>query len=63
MINLTKLWTGAEQPADGLRYGHGMNAAGSARKRPPHRGVEYHADLQLAVRPLLLGLRRGEVSR
>lgn len=35
MINLTKLWTGAAQPADGLRYGHGMNAAGSARKRRP----------------------------
>ncbi|MGD7652840.1 MAG: radical SAM protein [Verrucomicrobiales bacterium] len=23
MINLTKLWTGVEQPADSLRYGHG----------------------------------------
>lgn len=35
MINLTKLWIGAEQPADGLRYGHGKNAVGSARKRRP----------------------------
>lgn len=35
MTNLTKLWTGAEQPADGLRYGHGKNAVGSARKRRP----------------------------
>lgn len=35
MTNLTKLWTGAEQPADGLRYGHGENAIGSARKRRP----------------------------
>lgn len=35
MINLTKLWTGATQPADALRYGHGSGAAGSARKRRP----------------------------
>ncbi len=38
MINLTKLWTGAAQPADGLRYGHGggdgscMPAAARSRK-------------------------------
>ena len=35
MINLTKLWTGVAQPADGLRYGHGRGAAASARKRRP----------------------------
>ncbi len=35
MINLTKLWTGATQPADGLRYGLGLKAAESARKRRP----------------------------
>ena len=35
MINLTKLWTGVEQPADGLRYGHGRNASASARTRRP----------------------------
>ena len=36
MINLTKLWTGAAQPADGLRYGHGAGAnAAEARGRKP----------------------------
>jgi radical SAM protein with 4Fe4S-binding SPASM domain len=35
MINLTRLWTGHEQPADGLRYGHGHGAAASARTRRP----------------------------
>ncbi|MEO7098188.1 MAG: radical SAM protein [Luteolibacter sp.] len=36
MINLTKLWTGAAQPADGLRYGHGAGAnATEARARKP----------------------------
>ncbi|MDA0766230.1 MAG: radical SAM protein [Verrucomicrobia bacterium] len=35
MINLTKLWTGAAQPADNLRYGHGHTAAQSARHRRP----------------------------
>ena len=40
MINLTKLWTGAAQPADGLRYGHGNgNGCGlnpvAARERKP----------------------------
>ncbi len=36
MINLTKLWTGAAQPADGLRYGHGAGAnASEARARRP----------------------------
>jgi Fe-coproporphyrin III synthase len=35
MINLTRLWTGHEQPADGLRYGRGANAAISARQRRP----------------------------
>jgi len=35
MINLTKLWTGMAQPADGLRYGHGDSAPGSARHRRP----------------------------
>lgn len=33
MINITRLWTGAEQPADHLRYGHGSGhgrAAGGA---------------------------------
>jgi radical SAM protein with 4Fe4S-binding SPASM domain len=36
MINLTKLWTGAAQPADGLRYGHGGggNAAQARDRRP-----------------------------
>jgi Fe-coproporphyrin III synthase len=36
MINLTKLWTGAAQPADGLRYGHGAGGhASQARERRP----------------------------
>ena len=35
MINLTKLWTGTAQPADGLRYGKGIDAVGSARMRRP----------------------------
>lgn len=36
MINLTKLWTGAAQPADGLRYGHGLGMhASQARERRP----------------------------
>ena len=57
MINLTKLWTGAEQPADGLRYGHGH---GAATERPQaaqaDRGLEHHANVQPALCPLLLGL-------
>jgi len=35
MINLTKLWTGAAQPADGLRYGTGHKAMHSATTRKP----------------------------
>ncbi len=35
MINLTKLWTGVAQPADGLRYGHGEGAQVAARGRKP----------------------------
>lgn len=35
MINLTRLWTGHEQPADGLRYGRGANAATHASDRRP----------------------------
>jgi radical SAM protein with 4Fe4S-binding SPASM domain len=35
MINLTKLWTGVEQPADNLRYGHGEGAHTAARARKP----------------------------
>lgn len=35
MINLTRLWTGAEQPADGLRYGHGKRGPRSASARKP----------------------------
>ena len=36
MINLTKLWTGVAQPADGLRYGHGAGGnASEARARRP----------------------------
>ena len=36
MINLTKLWTGVAQPADGLRYGHGSGGhATQARARRP----------------------------
>jgi radical SAM protein with 4Fe4S-binding SPASM domain len=36
MINLTKLWTGVAQPADGLRYGHGSGGiATEARARRP----------------------------
>ncbi len=35
MINLTRLWTGQEQPADNLRYGHGHQAPGAARERKP----------------------------
>ena len=35
MINLTKLWTGTAQPADGLRYGHGTDARLKANDRKP----------------------------
>jgi len=39
MINLTKLWTGVAQPADGLRYGHASHhpncMPGEARARKP----------------------------
>ena len=35
MVNLTRLWTGALQPADSLRYGHGKQAPGSASTRKP----------------------------
>jgi len=35
MINLTKLWTGAAQPADGLRYGQGSHPHRSADSRKP----------------------------
>lgn len=35
MINLTRLWTGHQQPADGLRYGRGPDAAASAHTRKP----------------------------
>jgi radical SAM protein with 4Fe4S-binding SPASM domain len=35
MINLTRLWTGSEQPADNLRYGHGHASPHSARERRP----------------------------
>jgi len=35
MINLTKLWTSATQPADDIRYGHGHGSPHSARARKP----------------------------
>ena len=35
MINLTRLWTGIEQPADSLRYGHGSCAPEAADQRRP----------------------------
>jgi len=35
MINLTKLWTAAPQPADDIRYGHGHGSPHSARARKP----------------------------
>lgn len=35
MINLTKLWTGVAQPADGLRYGQGHRPHASATTRKP----------------------------
>ncbi len=35
MINLTRLWTATEQPADHLRYGRGHGSPTSARKRRP----------------------------
>ncbi len=35
MVNITKLYCGEEQPADGLRYGHGHGAPKSAAKRRP----------------------------
>ena len=39
MINITRLWTGAEQPADHLRYGqghgHGRFAGGAAESCAP----------------------------
>ena len=35
MVNITKLYCGEEQPADGLRYGHGHGAPKSAAERRP----------------------------
>jgi radical SAM protein with 4Fe4S-binding SPASM domain len=35
MINLTRLWTGASQPADYLRYGEGQGSPASAKSRRP----------------------------
>ena len=35
MVNITKLYCGAEQPADHLRYGHGSGAPKSAADRKP----------------------------
>jgi MoaA/NifB/PqqE/SkfB family radical SAM enzyme len=35
MINLTRLWTGAAQPADGLRYGQGARTPQTAAGRKP----------------------------
>jgi len=35
MINLTRIWTGEEQPADALRYGRGKEAPVSASCRKP----------------------------
>jgi radical SAM protein with 4Fe4S-binding SPASM domain len=35
MVNVTKLYCGEEQPADGLRYGHGHGAPKSAAERRP----------------------------
>ena len=35
MINLTKLWTSAAQPADDIRYGHGHRSPHSASARKP----------------------------
>jgi len=35
MVNVTKLYCGADQPADNLRYGHGHGAPKSASERRP----------------------------
>jgi len=35
MVNITKLYCGEDQPADGLRYGHGHGAPKSAAERRP----------------------------
>ncbi len=35
MINLTRLWTGAAQPADDLRYGTSSSSASNSRTRKP----------------------------
>jgi radical SAM protein with 4Fe4S-binding SPASM domain len=35
MVNITKLYCGADQPADALRYGHGAGAPKSAAERRP----------------------------
>ena len=35
MVNITKLYCGADQPADALRYGHGHGAAKTASERRP----------------------------
>jgi radical SAM protein with 4Fe4S-binding SPASM domain len=35
MVNITKLYCGADQPADGLRYGHGGGAPKTAAERRP----------------------------
>jgi len=57
MINLTRLWTGTEQPARSPP----LRPRTPGRKQRPHpaahRGLEHHPDLQFAMCPLLLGLR------
>jgi radical SAM protein with 4Fe4S-binding SPASM domain len=35
MVNITKVYCGEEQPADGLRYGHGQGAPKTAAERRP----------------------------
>lgn len=35
MVNLMRIWTGAEQPADSLRYGHGPRSPHTAQARKP----------------------------
>ena len=39
MINITKLWTGAAQPADHIRYGlgHGSNLPNSSTRSEERR--------------------------
>ena len=69
MVNITKLYCGAGQPADHLRYGHGQGAPKSAAERkrcsPPRLNrVEAltQAALQQKARLLAGSMRLGKAG-